>query len=89
MKIKVKNNSEYAWACEKKDPYYFEMSFDLREKLKDWDRFELQPESYSDTLEEEKNTFYILGAGASDYIKLYVNEDNLISTFKYSSEDPG
>lgn len=90
MKIKVLNTSEYAWACEKKDPYYYEMTFNLKEKLKKWNKIELNTEdTYSDTSKKEKNVFYIFGAGESDYIKLYINEDNLIHTFKYSIEDPG
>lgn len=89
INIEVKNNSEHAWACEKKEEYYYEMVFDLKEKVKDWDRFELQDDSYSDTSDIENNAFYIVGAGESDYIKIYIDENNLIATLKYSSEDPG
>lgn len=89
LQLQVKNNSEYAWACEKKEPYHFEMIFNLKENLKHWDRIELQSSAYSDESDKQENTFFILGAGESDYIKIYINENNLISTFKYSSEDPG
>ena len=89
VRIKVKNDSEHAWACEKKEAYYYEMIFDLKEKIKTWERIELDDDSDTDTTEKEAKTFYILGRGASDYIRIHINENNLISTFKYSSEDPG
>ncbi len=87
--LKVKNDSNDAWACEKKAPYYYEMKFDLQEKLRNWDRFELQNNEYSDTPKKELNSFYILGAGESDYIKITIDSNNLISSIKYSIEDPG
>ncbi len=89
LRIKVKNNSEYAWACQKKESYYYEMTFDLRENLKNWNRIELQSSEYSDGPNKQENTFFILGAGESDYIKIHIDENNLISTLKYNSEDPG
>ena len=87
--INVKNNSEYAWACEKKEPYNYNFEFDLKKQIENWDRFELQNDDYSDSPNKEKNVFYILGAGDSDLIKIYIGANKLISKLKYNSEDPG
>lgn len=86
--IKVRNDSKDAWACEPKDSYYFEMGFTLSERIKQWDRFELQADDYSPEESKGENTFYILGAGESDYIKIEI-ESGLIHTLTYGSEDPG
>jgi len=88
LQLTVSNNTEFAWACEKKESYSYEMIFDLKEKVKVWDRFELASQDNADASEKEKNTFYISGAGDAAYIEIYIM-DNLISTLKYSSEDPG
>ena len=88
--LKVTNNSDSAWACEKKDSYDFELTFNLQKKINsEWNRIELQNDSYSITSGKENNAFYILGAGESDYIKIYINDDNLITSLLYGSEDPG
>lgn len=89
IEIEVLNDSQYAWACEKRDPYSSKITFNLKEKLKEWDRIELQFDEYSNAPEKEGNTFYILGGGESDYLKINVDKDNFISTVLYSSEDPG
>ena len=87
--INVKNDSEYAWACDKRAPYYYDFTFDLNKQIKNWDNFELQSSDYSDSPKKEKDVFYILGAGDSDYIKLTIGAKNLITKLKYSSIDPG
>lgn len=51
--------------------------------VKHWDRFETI--RYDDTL----NHMYIVGAGASDVLKLQYNEEKQITLMEYSSEDPG
>jgi len=83
IKLEVKNDGE-GWACEKKDPKTYEMEFDLKQKLKEWDRFEVQ--SYD---KENQNSVYIAGSGESDYLKLTFNANKQISQLEYRSEDPG
>ncbi len=83
ISLSVKNDGE-GWACDKREPSSFIYEFNLREYLKNWDRFEIH--DYED---EEKNIVFIAGAGESDYIKIYYNKDQLIERLKYGSEDPG
>lgn len=87
--LNVKNNSEFAWACEKKESYNYNFEFDLKRQIENWDRFELQNDDYSDSTNKEKNVFFILGAGDSDLIKIYIGKNKLVKILKYSSEDPG
>ncbi len=60
-----------------------DFDFELKKMVKHWDRFETI--RYDDTL----NHMYIVGAGASDVLKLRYNEEKQITLMEYSSEDPG
>jgi len=83
--LNVKNDGD-GWACEKKEPKTFDISFSLKEKVKYWDRFhELENQS-------EKKFFFIVGQGESDYLKIHYDEfdsNYLIVRLEYRSEDPG
>jgi len=81
--LQVKNDGN-GWDCDKKEPETFDLVFDLKKKIADWDRFEIP--NYEN---QEKNIVYVVGAGESDYIKLYFNDKNLIVKLEYRSEDPG
>ncbi len=83
IKLEVENDGE-GWACDKKEPSTFDLEFDLRKKVADWDRFEIPGDE-----SQEENVVYVLGMGASDYIVLHYNDEGLISTLEYKSEDPG
>lgn len=83
IRLQVKNDGD-GWACEKKEPSTFEMDFDLKKKVTTWDRFEIPEEE-----DQEEGVVYVLGAGASDYLMLYYNDNNLIIKLEYRSEDPG
>jgi hypothetical protein len=83
IKIKVVNDGD-GWACEKKGSTEFYLNFRLKEQVKNWDRFEII--KYD---EQEKNVVYVWGAGESDYLKLYYDDNNLIVKMEYRSEDPG
>lgn len=87
--LNVFNNSEDAWACDKKESYNYNLDFSLEKQIENWDRFEFQKEENSDHSEKGENTFYIYGAGESDYIIIHFGKNKLISTLTYSSEDPG
>ena len=83
IRIQVMNDGE-GWLCDKKKPRKFYLDFSLKERVKDWDRIEIPNYEI-----QEKNPVYIEGWGASDYIKLYYNDNNLIVKMEYRSEDPG
>lgn len=80
IKLEVKNDGD-AWACEKKDAQTFELAFELKKKVKNWDRFELQ--------DQDEKIFYIVGAGESDYVQLHFGDNGRIVRLEYRSEDPG
>lgn len=83
IKVQVTNDGD-GWLCEKTEPRTYFLNFDLMKKIATWDRIEVPNYEHN-----EKNSFYIVGAGESDYIKLHYNLDNLIIKLEYSSEDPG
>lgn len=83
IRVQVKNDGE-GWACEKKEPKTFDLDFDLKKKITDWDRVEI-----SNDENKEDNIVYVVGAGESDYLKLHYDDNNLIITLEYRSEDPG
>ncbi|NLJ20829.1 MAG: hypothetical protein GX429_06900 [Bacteroidales bacterium] len=83
IKLQVKNDGE-GWECDKKDPKTYDMDFDQKEKIKDWDRFEIP--NYDN---QEENIVYIVGSGESDYLKLHFNDNGLIIRLEYRSVDPG
>lgn len=82
IKLKVKNDGKGWESCDEKLPNSFQLTFDLKAKISEWDRFEISEQS-------ETNHFYILGGGESDYIEIYFDENHLISKLEYKSEDPG
>lgn len=81
--LSVKNDGD-GWACEKTEPKTYDLNFDLKQKVKSWDRFQIP--SYE---QKEKNVIYIIGKGESDYLKLHYNDAHLIIKMEYRSEDPG
>lgn len=83
IKLQVKNDGN-GWDCDKKEPKTYDLYFDLKKKVADWDRFEIP--NYEN---QEENIVYIVGEGESDYLKLYYNDNNLIVKLEYRSEDPG
>ncbi|MEM6804862.1 MAG: hypothetical protein AAF696_25920 [Bacteroidota bacterium] len=83
IKLEVKKNGD-GWACKKKEPTSYELGFDLKQKIKNWNRFELE-----DYENQEGPIFYVLGAGESDYIELQFDDQALIIKLAYKSEDPG
>ena len=83
ISMEVKNNGE-GW-FEQKAPSSFFIDFSLKEQIKEWDRFEVPP-SYEG---QNDSVIYVEGAGASDYLKLYYDHNNLIIKMEYQSVDPG
>ena len=83
IKLQVKNDGD-GWACDKKEPKTFDLDFDLKKKITDWDRFEIP--NYEN---QEENVVYLVGGGESDYIKLHYDNNDLIIKLEYRSEDPG
>lgn len=83
ISFSVTNDGD-GWACEKKEPSSYNFDFNLQKKIAHWDRFEVLPNE-----DPESTIWYVLGAGESDYLKVYYNNKNLISTLEYRSEDPG
>lgn len=83
IKLQVKNDGE-GWACDKKEPKTFDLNFDLKKKITDWDRFEIP--NYEN---QEENIVFVVGAGESDYLKLHYDDNDLIIKLEYRSEDPG
>jgi hypothetical protein len=83
IRLEVKNDGD-GWACDKKVPRTFVLDFDLKEKVMDWDRFDIP--NYEN---QKRNIVYMVGAGESDYLKLHYNDNNLIVKLEYRSEDPG
>jgi hypothetical protein len=81
--LPVKNDGN-GWACDKKEPKTYNLDFYLKKKVADWDRF-LIPNNVN----HEENIIYIFGAGESDFLKLYYDDNNLIVKLEYRSEDPG
>jgi hypothetical protein len=84
--VKVLNNGD-SWDNDKREPHYYEIYFSLKNKVLNWDRFEIAVYS---RVEEQK--FYILGAGESDFLILHyalINDKFLITKLEYRSEDPG
>ena len=85
IRLQVKNDGNgYGWACDKKEPKTFDLDFNLKKKITDWDRFEIP--NYEN---QEENIVYVVGAGESDYLKLHYNDNDLIIKLEYRSEDPG
>lgn len=72
------------WLCETTEPSTYEFEFDLDREFDNWERFEIV--AYEG---QHPDVVYIYGAGESDYMKLHYNEDGLINTLEYMSEDPG
>lgn len=83
IKLQVKNDGN-GWECDKKEPKTFDLDFDLKKKIKDWDRFEIP--NYEN---QEEKIVYVVGAGESDYLKLHYDDNDLIIKLEYRSEDPG
>ena len=83
LKLTVKNDGD-GWACEKTEPRSYDLNFNLKQKVKSWDRFQIP--NYE---KKEQNVIYIIGKGESDYLKLYYNDAHLIIKMEYRSEDPG
>jgi hypothetical protein len=81
--LRVTNDGD-AWLCDKKEPSSFDFSFDIKKQVANWDRFEIL-----ESENQEDRIVYVLGAGQSDYLKLFFNEKNLIIKLEYRSEDPG
>lgn len=81
--LEVHNDGD-SWSCEKTEPITYEFEFDLDKELDHWDRFEIV--KYED---QHPDVTFIHGAGESDYMKLHYNEEGLINTVEYMSEDPG
>jgi len=81
--FQVKNDGD-GWACDKKEPKTYDIDFDLKKKVANWDRFEIPHYEH-----QEENIIYVLGAAASDYLKLHYDDNNLIVKLEYRSEDPG
>lgn len=84
ISLQLENDGD-GWAhCDEKKAKSFEMDFDLKKKIKQWDRLEI-PKDES----QEQNIVYVLGLGESDYLKLHYNDSQLIVKLAYRSEDPG
>lgn len=83
IKLQVTNDGQ-GWACDTVASTTYEMSFNLSQLVQDWDRFTIE-----DYESPEKNCLYIEGKGASDYLKLYYNNEQHIIKLEYRSEDPG
>lgn len=83
IRLHVKNDGN-GWACDKKEPKTFDLDFDLKKKITDWDRFEIP--NYEN---QEENIVYVVGAGESDYLKIHYSDNDLIIKLEYRSEDPG
>ncbi len=81
--LQVKNDGE-GWACDKTKPKKYNLNFDLRKQIENWDRFEIP--NYGN---QDKDIIYVNGAGESDYLKIYINSADLIVKMEYRSEDPG
>ncbi|MBT32228.1 MAG: hypothetical protein CMO01_21410 [Thalassobius sp.] len=81
--LQVKNDGD-GWGCDKKDPNTYNLDFDIKKKIANWDRFEIP--NYEN---KEENIVYIVGSGESDYLKLHYNDNKLIIKLEYRSEDPG
>ncbi len=81
--LRVKNDGD-GWACALREPETYDLGFDLKKKVSEWDRFEIL--NYEN---QEENIVYVFGAGESDYIKLHYDDNNLIVKLEYRSEDPG
>ncbi|AUP80020.1 hypothetical protein C1H87_15440 [Flavivirga eckloniae] len=83
IKLQVNNDGD-GWACDKKEPKSFDLDFNLKSQVKNWDRFEIA--NYEN---QEEHIVIIVGAGESDYLKLHYDNSNLIVKLEYRSEDPG
>ena len=81
IKLEVFNDGE-GWLCDPKQPSTYILQFKLSEKVKDWDRFEINHD-------DDESIVYISGKGESDYIKIYFDNDGFIARLEYRSEDPG
>ncbi len=84
IKLKVKNDGD-GWACDKKEKTEFNLIFELKKQVKNWDRFEIP--NYEN--QGKDGIIYITGGGESDYLILHYNTSNLIVKMEYRSEDPG
>ncbi|NEW61443.1 hypothetical protein GSY74_09130 [Sulfurovum sp. bin170] len=90
FKIKVTTDGK-GWAdkvvCkDKKMASTYEMEFELRKKLTDWDRFE------GSKYDKTTNSIEIWGGGASDYMRAFLKKEtnqNVIYKLEYNIEDPG
>ena len=83
IRLQVKNDGD-GWACDKKASKTYDLDFDLKKKIANWDRFEMP--HYDN---QEENIVYIVGAGESDYLILHYDNNDLIIKLEYRSEDPG
>ncbi|MDR2872128.1 MAG: hypothetical protein LBV45_06335 [Xanthomonadaceae bacterium] len=85
IEIKVKNDGK-SWLedCGEKTPREFDLNFNLKELVSNWDRFEIP-----DWENQMEGVVYIIGSGESDYLVLHYGDDNLIVKMEYRSEDPG
>lgn len=83
ISLQVHNDGE-GWACDAKEAKTYGLDFDLKKKVSAWDRVEIPQEESG-----EADVVYVVGAGASDYIKLHFNAAALIIQLEYRSEDPG
>lgn len=83
LKLTVKNDGD-GWACEKTEPRSYDLNFNLKQKVKSWDRFQIP--NYE---KKEHNVIYVIGKGESDYLKLHYNDAHLIIKLEYGSVDPG
>ncbi|GAA4276560.1 hypothetical protein [Aquimarina mytili] len=82
IKIQVKNDGA-GWACDAKNPKTYDLEFDIKKEITNWDRFEIP--NYEN---QNENIVYVVGAGESDYLVLHY-DNKLIVKLEYRSEDPG
>lgn len=80
--LSVYNDGE-GWST-KKEPTTSDFTFNLKQRTKDWTRFEI-PNYEGQGIEK----YYLHGMGESDYIIIHFNEQDLIHKLEYQSEDPG
>ena len=87
VRIQLFNDGQ-GCACEPRKPTSFEANFSLHNQVANWDRFEVSKREIIDNC----NCIYMVGAGSSDYLKVYFDEfhgELLIVRIEYYSEDPG
>jgi hypothetical protein len=84
IRMKIKADGE-GWLenCDEKGPREFDLDFNLKERVADWDSIEI-----SDSGNQTEGVS-ILGNGEAYYLVLYYGNDDLIVKMEYHSEDPG